>query len=134
MNNEIEIEKEWSQNFKRKLIEREKVKMEQKARTKQNLIASFEKFLVSQYEIIAIYGSAKIRFAYSLDELPSACGEDVDDDRVIMHWMTKQKLLEELDSAKDKHEVFEKIAEEWSSSIYGDPEYWYNKFQSSWGK
>jgi len=134
MNNGIESEKEWAQNFKRKLIEREKEKIEQKARTKQNIITSLEKFLKSGYEIIAFYGSAKIRFANSLDELPHEHGEDADDDRAIMYWMTKQKLIEKLSSAKDKYEVFEEIAEEWSSSIYGDPEYWLNKFQSSWGK
>jgi len=132
--NKIENEKVWAQNFKRKLIEREKEKIEQKAKTKKNLIIAFEKFLESDYEIISIYVSAKIRFANSLDELPSDHDEDADDDRVIASWMSKQKLLERLNDVKDKHEVFEKIADEWSASVWGNPEYWYNKFKSSWGE
>jgi len=133
MNNEIENEKEWAQNFKRKLIEREKEKIEQKVRTKQNIIVSLEKFLESEYEILAIYESGKIRFANSLDELPHDHDEHADDDRVIASWTSKQKLLEKLNGAKDKYEVFEKIADEWSASVWGNPEYWYSKFQSSWG-
>jgi len=133
MDNEID-ERKWAENFKRKLIEREKEKIEQKARTKQNLITSLEKFLASKYEIIAIYESGKIRFANSLNELPNDHNEHADDDMVLVEWMSKQKLLENLKGIKDEHEILEKIADDWSTSVWGDPEYWYNRFKSSWGK
>jgi len=113
-------EKEWAENFKKKLAQMEKEKAEWKAKTKRELTRSLEEFLTNEYEIIALYESGKIRFAHSLDELPDDHNEHADDDVVMAGWMSKQKILKSLEGVKDKHEALQRIADDWCKFIWGE--------------
>jgi len=92
-----EIEKQWAENFKKKLVEREKQKKEMKERRNQEIRKGFERFLRSNAKYIAIYRSGKYVLTNDVNSLYDDRNEHADDDEVLAFWIDKKELEEEFE-------------------------------------
>ena len=99
-NKEIESEgseKEWVENFKKKLVEREKQKKEMKERINQEIHKGFKRFLSNNVRYIAIYRSGKYVLTNDVNSLYDDRNEHADDDEVLAFWIDKKELEEEFE-------------------------------------
>ena len=95
--NEIEMEKQWAENFKKKLSEREKQKKEMKERRNQEIRIGFERFLRSNVKYLAIYRSGKYVLTNDVDSLYDDRNEHAFDDEILAFWIDKQEFEEEFE-------------------------------------
>ena len=98
-NHEIEIEKQWAENFKKKLVEREKQKKEMKEKRNQEIRKGFERFLRSNVRYLAIYRSGKYVLTNDVNSLYDDRNEHADDDEVLTFWIDKKELEEEFEKS-----------------------------------
>jgi len=96
-NREIENEREWAENFKKKLEEREKQKKEMKERRNQEIRKGFERFLRSNAKYITIYRSGKYVLTNDVNSLYDDRNEHADDDEVLAFWIDKKEFEEEFE-------------------------------------
>ena len=94
-----EIEKQWAENFKKKLVEREKQKKEMKERRNQEIRKGFERFLRSNVRYLAIYRSGKYVLTNNVNSLYDDRNEHADDDEVLAFWIDKKELEEEFEKS-----------------------------------
>jgi len=98
-NKEIENEREWAENFKKKLEEREKQKKEMKERRNQEIRKGFERFLRSNAKYIAIYRFGKYVLTNDVNSLYDDRNEHAIDDEVLAFWVDKLELEEEFEKS-----------------------------------
>jgi len=101
-NKEIESEgseKEWVENFKKKLVEREKQKKEMKERINQEIHKGFKRFLSNNVRYIAIYRSGKYVLTNDVNSLYDDRNEHAIDDEVLAFWVDKLELEEEFEKS-----------------------------------
>jgi len=96
---EIEMEKQWAENFKKKLSEREKQKKEMKERRNQEIRIGFERFLRSNAKYLAIYRSGKYVLTNDVDSLYDDRNEHAFDDEILAFWIDKQEFEEEFEKS-----------------------------------
>ena len=97
--NEIEMERQWAESFKKKLAEREKQKKEMKERRNQEIRKGFERFLRSNAKYLAIYRFGKYVLTNDVDSLYDDKNEYADDDEVLAFWIDKKELEEEFEKS-----------------------------------
>ena len=105
-NEEIENEKEWAENFKKKLAEREKQKREMKERRNQEIRKGFERFLKNNVRYLAIYRSGKYVLTNDVYSLYDDRNEHADDDEVLAFWVDKLELKEEFEKSNKSVDEF----------------------------
>ena len=103
---ENEIEKQWVENFKKKLAERENQKKEMKERRNQEIRKGFERFLRSNIKYLAIYRSGKYVLTNDVNALYDDRNEHASDDEVLAFWIDKKEFEEEFDKSNKSIDEF----------------------------
>ena len=104
--NEIEMERQWAESFKKKLAEREKQKKEMKERRNQEIRKGFERFLRSNAKYLAIYRSGKYVLTNDVNVLYDDRNEHASDDEVLAFWIDKKEFEEEFEKSNKSIDEF----------------------------